>query len=154
MKRLTIAFALLALCLLLSACNTEQIESLQDQVENLEQDLAAEKNKVEDLETDIIKKDVEIDNLTSDLAYYEENCVCEDLEECDFCRAVGIDALIELDDGSRYCAYCVVDVLMGAEGMFSSCGICGALASPDALFYLDADMPFCGNCVWEAISSD
>lgn len=154
MKKLTFFLALFVLCLSLSACQSKQIDDLTSQVESLQRKCDSLREDNYSLEVEIAKKDLEIERLSNDLSTYEKNCICDELEKCSNCSAVGKDAFFEFDDGDRYCTFCMLDFLFEIEDMMIPCSACGAPASRDALLYVEEDLLVCGNCVFDALNTD
>ena len=52
-----------------------------------------------------------LSDLDFDFKEYKRQCICDQLEKCDFCSARGVNTFFEDVNGDLYCGECLFDWL-------------------------------------------
>lgn len=126
MKKLAILLSLALLLALLPGCTSPQVEALNDKIEKLEErnaeleeicwdyySVVDERDTAEfllgEVQSELEEANGKIYRLEEELNWYEDNCYCSSLEECDFCGAHGTDFALCWIGNDQYCAKCLYD---------------------------------------------
>jgi hypothetical protein len=126
MKKLAVLLSLALFLVLLPSCTSPQVEALKYEIDELESEIAELENLYWDYYSIIDERDTaefllgevqseleeangKIYRLEEELSWYEDNCYCSILEECDFCGAHGTDFALCWIGNDQYCAECLYD---------------------------------------------